>query len=82
MVSQSSSETGDGETLAGGSANEDVGAAGEIVERDFREVAIVLYSWVMMSEDCGRKFVDFGKANRLPAERPPGNRSCFDSRAN
>jgi hypothetical protein len=59
--------------LAGGSANEDVRAGGEVFEFDLCEVAIVLYSWVVMSEDCAGEFVDFGEANRLPGEWLPGN---------
>jgi hypothetical protein len=80
VSTQSSSETSDGKILARSSANEDVRAGGEVFEFDFREVAIVLYSWVVMSEDRAGEFVDFGETNSLPAEGLPRYGRSFYSR--
>jgi hypothetical protein len=70
---QSSSESSNGKILARSSANEDVRAGGEIVERDFREVAIVGNLRVVVSEDGRRKLVDFSEADRPPTEWVPSN---------
>jgi hypothetical protein len=79
VATQPGSESSDGEILARSSANKDVRGGEEVFEFDFREVAIILYLGVVMSQNCARKFVDFGKAYRLPTKGMPGYGCSFNS---
>jgi hypothetical protein len=70
-VSQPLPESGDGEGLAGSSADDDVRSKSGRPFIVFGHIAQVRNIRPVMSDHCGREFLDFSEATSLPAERLP-----------
>ena len=81
-VSHAASESGDAEGLARSSADENSWPC-SVVELwprfVLRDVAKVRNLRVMMVKERGAEWIDFGKVNRLEAERLPGYADGLDA---
>jgi hypothetical protein len=80
-VVESFAETGDREALAGGAAHENVNCAWlNVPLLVLGHVPVVLDAGEAVREDRRRERLDFGKADRRPAEVVPRDRGGFDAR--